>query len=91
MSPAERQLYAALISDLATLLPACDTWEDQLWAHVLHRLEARIDRRWRELGGFWETEDQLIGRDDEEVVEQGQGGLEDVFASIAMVQKGQVA
>lgn len=73
------------------MLPACETWEDQLWAHILHRLESRIDRRWRELGGFWEQEDQLIGRDDEETVEQGQGGLEEVFDAIASGQKGQIA
>lgn len=90
LSGSERHLYAALISDLPTLLPACDTWEDLLWAHIQHRMEARLDRRWHELGGFWEAEDQLIGLDDAENIAIGRGGLEDVFASIASVQTGQV-
>lgn len=83
LSNAERELYAALVTDLPTLLPACNTWEDQLWAHVSHRLESRIDRRWHDLGGFWEQDDALLGGDDEVAVELGRGGLEEVFASIS--------
>lgn len=91
LSNAERGLYAALVTDLPTLLPACDTWEDQLWAHVTHRLESRIDRRWHDLGGFWEAEDSLLAADDEVVMELGRGGLEEVFASISAAQTGNVA
>jgi nuclear pore complex protein Nup107 len=73
------------VSDLPTLLPACEGWEDQLWAHVAARLEARIDERWHELGGFWETEDPQT--DDERTAH---GGLAEVFASIA-AQSGPIA
>lgn len=73
------------MSDLPTLLPACEGWEDQLWAHVAARLEARIDARWHELGGFWESEDPQT-EDDRAVL----GGLSEVFASIAS-QSGPVA
>lgn len=80
LSPSERYLYAALTSDLPTLLPACTSWEDHLWAHVQSRMETRLEQRWNELGGFWQIEETLLGRDDsEEVV----GGLDEVFASIA--------
>lgn len=79
------------MTDLPTLLPACDSWEDQVWAHVTHRLEARIDRRWHDLGGFWETEDALLAADDEVALELGRGGLEEVFASISAAQTGNVA
>ncbi|BEI86919.1 hypothetical protein CcaverHIS002_0702650 [Cutaneotrichosporon cavernicola] len=85
LSSAERALYAALVSDLSTLLPACEGWEDQLWAHVAARLESRIDARWHELGGFWQTEDPQT--DDDQAVH---GGLPEVFASIA-TQSGPVA
>ncbi|WVN84934.1 uncharacterized protein L203_100071 [Cryptococcus depauperatus CBS 7841] len=74
----ERQLYAALVSDLPNLLPACDTWEDQLWAHIQYRIEARLEQRRRHLGGFWQEE--LVGdREREEMVEENQGGLDEVF------------
>lgn len=91
LSQAERALYAALIADLPTLLPACESWEDYLWAHIQYRLEARIDRKWHSLGGFWEQEDALIGNDDEGATDVGRGGLEEVFASLASVQSGSVA
>ena len=81
LSPAERHLYAALVSDLSTLLPACKTWEDHLWAQVQARIESRIDRKARETGGFWSEEDQLLGRD--EGAPDVQGGIDDVFAKIA--------
>ncbi|OCF38190.1 nuclear pore complex protein Nup107 [Kwoniella heveanensis BCC8398] len=90
LSSAERHLYAALISDLPTLLPACDTWEDYLWAHVQHRIENRLEQKWHELGGFWEEESAFLGRDDEDV-EIAQGGLEDVFRSMSGTQKAGVA
>nr|XP_019044194.1 nuclear pore complex protein Nup107 [Kwoniella bestiolae CBS 10118]OCF23124.1 nuclear pore complex protein Nup107 [Kwoniella bestiolae CBS 10118] len=90
LSPAERQLYAALISDLPTLLPSCDDWEDHLWAHIQHRIENRLEQRWHDLGGYWEEESGLLGRDDEDV-EIAQGGLEEVFKSMQGVQKGGVA
>ncbi|RSH80942.1 Nucleoporin nup84 [Apiotrichum porosum] len=91
LSSSERSLYAALISDLQSLLPACQSWEDHLWAHITHLTEKRLDRRCSELGGFWQAEDQLRGRDDEEAVDVAHGGLDQVFASIASVQSGDVA
>ncbi|WVR00241.1 hypothetical protein IAU59_007383 [Kwoniella sp. CBS 9459] len=90
LSAAERHLYAALISDLPTLLPACETWEDHLWAHVQHRIENRLEQRWHELGGFWEEESAYLGRDDEDV-EIAQGGLEEVFRSMSGTQKAGIA
>ena len=77
---AERSLYAALISDLPTLLPACTSWEDHVWAHVQSRMESRLEQRWNELGGFWQHEDMLVGRDDgEELL----GSLDEVFVNIS--------
>ncbi|WVR07722.1 hypothetical protein IAU60_004764 [Kwoniella sp. DSM 27419] len=90
LSSAERHLYAALISDLPTLLPACETWEDHLWAHVQHRIENRLEQRWHKLGGFWEAEGLSLGRDDEDV-EIAQGGLEEVFATMASAQNSNIA
>jgi len=76
----ERSLYAALISDLPTLLPACTSWEDHLWAHVQSRMESRLEQRWNDLGGFWQHEEMLVGRDDgEELL----GSLDEVFVNIA--------
>ncbi|WVQ84716.1 hypothetical protein IAT38_006873 [Cryptococcus sp. DSM 104549] len=90
--PAERHLYAALISDLPTLLPACTSWEDHLWAHVQHRIEARVERRWKELGGYWEQEGRGLGGEEEEgESEVVRGGLEEVFESMAGLQKPGVA
>jgi nuclear pore complex protein Nup107 len=43
VSKYERALYGALSGDLQSVLPACETWEDQLWAHINHLLETRID------------------------------------------------
>ena len=83
MTPQERQLYAALVSDLATLLPACETWEDHLWAHAQHRLEGRLETRWRELGGFWLS----LEGEDLEVDEDGRGGLQEIFSNMAQVKK----
>lgn len=80
-------MYAALISDLPTLLPACETWEDHLWAHIQYRIESRISHRWHELGGFWEQESITVGKDENEDVETSRGGLEDVFESLTSVQK----
>ncbi|ODN81544.1 hypothetical protein L202_01963 [Cryptococcus amylolentus CBS 6039] len=88
--PAERHLYAALISDLPTLLPACENWEDYLWAHVQHRIEARLEKRWHELGGFWEGE-AGVGKDQAEEVEMARGGLEEVFESMRGVGKAGIA
>lgn len=88
--PAERHLYAAMISDLPTLLPACESWEDHLWAHVQHRIEARLEKRWRELGGFWEGE-AGVGKDDVEEVEMARGGLEEVFASMKSLQNSSIS
>ncbi|KAL7418442.1 Nucleoporin nup84 [Cryptotrichosporon argae] len=85
LSPSERHLYAALTSDLPTLLPACETWEDHVWAHVQARLEGRIERRWRDLGGFWEAEGRREAEGGD--VEPDQGGLEHVFAAVADSQK----
>jgi nuclear pore complex protein Nup107 len=89
ISSSERALYAALTSDLQTLLPSCSSWEDHLWAHVLSRVEARLEARWRDLGGFWEEESRALGDDEEDA--QVRGGLEEVFASMAAVQKEDVA
>jgi nuclear pore complex protein Nup107 len=54
-------------------------------------MEARLDKRWHELGGFWEAEDQLLGTDDAENIDIGRGGLDQVFASISAVKDGEVA
>lgn len=80
LSPNERYLYAALISDLPTLLPACTSWEDHLWAHIQSRMESRIEQRFNELGGFWQNEEVLLGKDDGEEVP---GGLDEIFTSIS--------
>jgi hypothetical protein len=89
ISPPERALYAAITSDLPTLLPACKSWEDQLWARILSRIEARIEQRWKELGGFWEQESRTLGRDEDGVLGSGGAaggaGLEVVFAEIGEV------
>ncbi|WRT70272.1 uncharacterized protein IL334_007267 [Kwoniella shivajii] len=86
LSPAERHLYAAIVSDLPTLLPSCESWEDHLWAHIQHRIENRLEQRWHELEGYWEEESSYLGRDDEDV-EVAHGGLEEVFKSMQGVQK----
>ena len=90
LSLAERNLYAALISDLPSVLPACETWEDHLWAYVQSRMEDRIEQRCSELGGFWEGEGCFSERSREEKAEAVRGGLEEVFASIRSVQKEEV-
>lgn len=86
---AERHLYAALISDLPNLYQALETWEDLLWANVQYKMEARLERRWKELGGFWREEDSLIG-EDEEFAGVAAGGMDDIFAAIGAVQKNEV-
>jgi nuclear pore complex protein Nup107 len=88
LSAGERRVYAALISDLPTLLPACETWEDHLWAHVQAGMESRLERRLDELGGFWNSEDGLLGRD--EVMQNVTGSLNVVFEGIAGVQNEKV-
>ncbi|ORY33501.1 putative nuclear pore complex protein [Naematelia encephala] len=83
--PHERYLYAALISDLPALLPACESWEDHLWAHIQARIEARIEARRSELAGFWAEEDALLGKDEgDEVV---RGDLDEVFRTMGEVKK----
>lgn len=89
LSASERALYAALTSDLPTLLPACHTWEDYLWAHLSARIESRLEARFRELGGFWEEEGRTLGRDDGEA--QVGGALDEVFRIISDVQTGEIA
>jgi nuclear pore complex protein Nup107 len=86
---AERHLYAALISDLPNLYQALDTWEDLLWANVQYKMEARLERRWKELGGFWQEEDSSLGVD-EEFAGISAGGMDDIFAAIGAVQKNEV-
>lgn len=86
---AERHLYAALISDLPNLHQALDTWEDLLWANVQYKMEARLERRWKELGGFWQEEDRTLGEDDE-FAGVAAGGMDDIFAAIGAVQKNEV-
>jgi nuclear pore complex protein Nup107 len=86
---AERHLYAALISDLPHLHPALESWEDLLWANVQYKMEARLERRWKELGGFWQEEDRTLG-EDEEFAGISMGGMDDIFAAISAVQKNEV-
>lgn len=86
MSARERHLYAALVSDLTNLYPALNTWEDHLWAEIQHRMEHRIEKRWNELGGFWQQEEQA---ETEGESINGQN-IEDVFASISKVQKDEI-
>lgn len=91
LSHSERNLYAALTSDLPTLIPACESWEDHLWAHLQARVEARLDSRWREIGGFWEEESRTLGQGDDEDGNGGRGmrvggGLESVFGELSGVQ-----
>lgn len=86
---AERHLYAALISDLPNLYGALDTWEDLLWANVQYKMEARLERRWKELGGFWQEQDTQLG-EDAEFAGVSAGGMDDIFAAIGAVQKHEV-
>ncbi len=53
-------------------------------------MEDRIERRWHELGSFWEKESHLLGRDDEAVTQGVEDGLEEVFRSIGSVQKEEI-
>ncbi|KAJ1985737.1 Nucleoporin nup84 [Dimargaris cristalligena] len=39
----ERAIYAALAGVLAAVLPACPTWEDQLWAYYTAMLEHQVE------------------------------------------------
>jgi nuclear pore complex protein Nup107 len=48
-----------------------------------------LDSKWRELGGFWEEESQVLGGDEDEV--RPSGGLEEVFGEMAGVQNDNVA
>jgi nuclear pore complex protein Nup107 len=95
VSPSERHLYAALTSDLPTLIPACSTWEDHLWAHLQSRVETRLDSRWRELGGFWQedsrTRDQILDESGNMDDIRVGGGLDAVFGEISAVQNEMVA
>ena len=72
------------------MLPACETWEDHVWAHVQSRMEDRIEQRINELGGFWEGEGCFTERSRDIKTEVLRGGLEEVFASIGSVQKEEV-
>ncbi|ORX40632.1 nuclear pore protein 84/107 [Kockovaella imperatae] len=80
LSTAERRLYGALITHLPTLLPACETWEDHLWAHSQAMMESRLDQKWKDLAGFWEQQEQVLGVDDGSQVIQG--GIDDIFARL---------
>ena len=81
MSAAERRLYAALISDLPTLLPACESWEDHLWAYLQAAMESRLDGLWRDSADFWAEQDQLSGND---VAAPGDDrGVDEIFARLA--------
>lgn len=83
-----------MTSDLPTLLPTCKTWEDHLWARVLSRIEARLEARWRELGGFWEQEARTagIGADevDESFLQGGGAGMDGLIREMGEVQDGSV-
>lgn len=46
----ERALYAILCGDLDTLLQACETWEDYLWAYYNCLMESRIETYFRQCG-----------------------------------------
>jgi nuclear pore complex protein Nup107 len=82
-------LYAALISDLPTLLPACESWEDHLWAHIQARMESRLESKLKSLGGFWAEQDGRLGRD-EETAESGSGDIASIFRNISAVQNEKV-
>jgi len=84
LSSAERRLYAALVSDLPTLLPACSSWEDHLWAHVQAQLEGELESRWHRLGGFWEKTSGLPGDDENASMAEG---LDEIFESLQNNQK----
>lgn len=91
ISSDERSLYAALTCDLPTLLPTCNTWEDHLWARALSRIEARLESRWRDLGGFWEQDARTsgaAGQDDADESQQsgGASGMDGLIDQMAQVQ-----
>ena len=44
-------------------------------------MEARLEARWHELGGFWEGEERLLGR--YQTDDSVRGGLDELFASIS--------
>ncbi|KAJ1917820.1 Nucleoporin nup84 [Tieghemiomyces parasiticus] len=44
LSATERALYAALTGCLDHVLPACETWEDYLWAYYTAIVEGRVDQ-----------------------------------------------
>ena len=64
LSPYERALYGALSGDVASVLPVCETWEDQLWAHASALLEDHLERGLvtSRDGRFW-TQAVAVGAD----------------------------
>lgn len=43
-----RAVYAALCGNLDALLPACDTWDDVLWAHTRVSVDRLMEREVRD-------------------------------------------
>eukprot|EP01137_Pigoraptor_chileana_P009372 Opistho-2@57496 len=44
VSVEEKASFASLCGDLAHILPACRSWEDELWARLRSAVESRVDR-----------------------------------------------
>lgn len=44
----ERALYGALCGDISSVLPVCETWQDQLWAYFNALVQARVEKVWIE-------------------------------------------
>lgn len=87
----ERALYGTLTGYLPAVLPVCRSWEDHVWAHINARIEARIDRRLFELGGFWADEFGVAERGDGEAEGARGAGLEDVFQQVMKTDRDGVA
>jgi len=39
----ERALYGAISGDASSVLPVCNSWEDQLWTHINALFESHVD------------------------------------------------
>ncbi|CDZ96991.1 Nuclear pore complex, rNup107 component (sc Nup84) [Phaffia rhodozyma] len=87
----ERALYGILTGYLPAVLPVCRSWEDHVWARINARIEDRIDRKLKELGGFW-AEELGVPESGEGESEGGKSsGLEEVFKSVMQIERDGVA
>ncbi len=47
LSEEERAIFALLCGNLKALLPACHSWEDQLWAHLRAMIDHCVEKELR--------------------------------------------